>query len=53
MVCSTKYPVRSVLQSIQLVAVVRTSFIEKYGVDMILEPFMDALYKLEKVKIKQ
>jgi len=46
-----KPSLRSVLQSIQLVAVVKTSFIDKYGVDTILEPFMDDVCKLEKVNI--
>ena len=40
---------RSCLHSIQLVAVVKTKFIEKYGVDNILEPFMHDLHELEKV----
>ena len=40
---------RSTLHSIQMVAVVKTSHIEKYGMDNILEPFMKDLYELEKV----
>lgn len=44
---------RSCLHSIQLVAIVKTRFIEKYGVDKILEPFVHDLKELEKVNIKQ
>lgn len=45
--------VRSVLHSIQLVAVVNTSFIQKYGIDKILEPFMGGLHSLEMVICSQ
>ena len=35
--------------AIQLLAVVRTSLIEKYGINEILKPFMDDIKKLENV----
>ena len=44
---------RACLHSIQLVAIVKTKYIEKYGVDKILEPFVHDLKELEKVNIKQ
>ena len=41
----------SCLHSIQLVAIVKTKFVEKYGIDKILEPFVHDLKELEKVNI--
>jgi len=41
----------SVLQSIQLVAVVKTSFVDKYGIDVTLKPFMEDICNLENVKM--
>ena len=40
---------RSPTNAIQLVSVVKTSYIEKYGIDTILEPFVQAIIKLESV----
>ena len=40
---------RSPTNAIQLVSVVKTSYIDKYGIDMILEPFVQAITKLESV----
>ena len=40
---------RSQLISIQLLAVVKTTNISKYGIDTILEPFMEELRILEEV----
>ena len=42
---------RSQLKSIQLLAVAKASVVEKYGVDTILEPFMQDLKILEEVPI--
>lgn len=42
-------PLRGVLQAIQLVAVVKTNYISKYGIDEILRPFVEAVQMLEKV----
>lgn len=45
---------RSALHTIQLLTVVRTTLIEKYGINKILEPLMTAVHKLESViKIKE
>ena len=41
---------RSQLISIQLLAVAKTTVINKYGIDTILEPFMKELRILEEVK---
>lgn len=41
---------RSTLHSIQLLAVVKCSYIDKYGVDVILEPMMEAVKELETVR---
>ena len=38
---------RSTLRAIQLLCVVKTDFIEKYGIDEILTPFMSAIKQLE------
>ena len=40
---------RGVLQAIQLVAVVKTNNISKYGIDEVLRPFVEAVKLLEKV----
>ena len=40
---------RSSLDSIQLVAVLPSPILEKYGIDTVLEPFMSDLKKLESV----
>ena len=40
---------RSPTNGIQLVSVVKTSLIGKYGIDTILEPFVQAIVKLESV----
>ena len=40
---------RSSLNSIQLLAVVKTQFITEYGIDTILQPFMEDLKLLERV----
>ena len=40
---------RSPTNAIQLVSIVKTSYIDKYGIDMILEPFVQAITKLESV----
>ena len=40
---------RSSLQSIQLLAVVKSSNIDLYGIDKILEPFMEDIGLLEQV----
>ena len=42
---------RSQLRSIQLFAAVKAPIIEKYGVDVVLEPFMRDLKVLEEVSI--
>ena len=41
---------RSSLQIIQFVAVVRSPLVEKYGIGTILGPFMTTMTELEKVK---
>jgi len=40
---------RSTLHTIQLLAVVKSAYIDKYGVNAILEPVMEAVRKLESV----
>lgn len=40
---------RSTLQVIQLLCAVKTEYINKYGIDEILEPFMSAINELESV----
>ena len=40
---------RSPINSIQLVAVVKTSVIDTYGIDKVLEPFVQDVMKLESV----
>lgn len=40
---------RSSLKAIQLVTLVRHTFIKDYGIDKILEPFMDSIRLLESV----
>lgn len=40
---------RSPTNSIQLIAVVKTSFVEKYGMDTMLKPFVKDITKLESV----
>lgn len=40
---------RSQLSAIHLVAVVRTNYIDAYGVDEILRPFVEDIKKLESV----
>lgn len=42
---------RSTIHTIQLVAVVRTVLIEKYGIKKILQPFVDEIKLLESVSI--
>ena len=44
---SPKY--RSNLHTIQLLCVVRTSLLQKYGINQILEPFMSDIKELESV----
>jgi len=41
---------RSSLNSIQLLAVVKTRYIEEYGIDAILYPFVEDLKHLERVQ---
>lgn len=41
---------RSPTNSIQVVSIVKTSYIEKYGMDTILEPFVQAVAQLESVR---
>ena len=41
---------RSLLRSIQLVAIAESAVIAKYGSNKILEPFMADIHKLEQVK---
>lgn len=43
---------RSQLRSIQLLAVAKSSVVEKYGVDTLLEPFMRDLKILEEVPLQ-
>ena len=40
---------RSSLKSIQLVSILKASLIQKYGVNSVLQPFMDEILALEKV----
>lgn len=40
---------RSSLQSIQVVSIVKSQVLNTYGVDTILEPFMEGIQKLEEV----
>ena len=40
---------RSSLRSIHLVSITKSSIIQKYGPDKILEPFMEDIKKLEEV----
>ena len=42
---------RSTLKSIQLLTIANTVYIEKYGIDAILEPFMKDILKLEEVHL--
>ena len=42
---------RSTLQSIQLIAIVKSSYINLYGIDKILEAFMEDISHLEQVNI--
>ena len=44
---------RSLLHSIQLVALVKSSIIQLYGIDVILEPFMESIRKLEEVRLME
>ena len=44
---------RSSLNMIQLVTLVKSQDVTKYGIDKILEPFMEDIKKLEKVCIYQ
>lgn len=44
---------RSSLNVIQLVTLVKSQDVTKYGIDKILEPFMEDVKKLEKVCIYQ
>ena len=44
---SPKY--RSQVSTIQLVALVKASFISKYGMDAVLKPFVDDLKKLVRI----
>ena len=41
---------RSTLHTIQLLAVVKCAYIEKYGMNIILEPMMEAVKELETVR---
>ena len=40
---------RSTLKAIQLVVIAKTKIIEYYGIDTILQPFMDSVKELETV----
>ena len=42
---------RSSLQNIQLITLARTQDVTRYGVDKILEPFMEDIKQLEKVSL--
>ena len=42
---------RANLKVIQLLAVVKTDYVTKYGIDQILEPFITGVQELEKVGI--
>ena len=42
---------RSSLNTIQLLTLVKSAYVSKYGVDQILQPFMDDLALLEKVNL--
>lgn len=42
---------RSKLQSIMVLAIVKTSYIAEHGVDTILEPFINDIKRLESVRI--
>lgn len=42
---------RPSLKSIQLVCIVKSTFIDKYGINTILEPFMKDIALLEKVHV--
>lgn len=44
---------RSRLMCIQLLAVVKSSVLQQYGPDVVLEPFMDDIKTLESVSNKQ
>ena len=41
----------STLKCIELFAVLKSSVLEKYGADMILEPFMEDIKHLEQVQV--
>ena len=41
---------RSTMRCIQLLTIVKSTVLQKYGVDTILEPFMEDLKALEQVK---
>lgn len=43
---------RSQLDAIQLLAIATSPVIKKYGIDAILEPFLDDLQYLEQVSVK-
>ena len=40
---------RSSLKSVQLVCIVKVKYIQKYGINSVLEPFMNDVHLLEKV----
>ena len=42
---------RSSLKSIQLVSISKASYIQKYGINSVLKPFMDDVKLLEKVRL--
>ena len=42
---------RSSTTTIQLLAVVKHSVLKRYGIDKVLEPFMDDIHSLEQVSI--
>ena len=42
---------RSSLRSIQLAAVAKSSVVEKYGFQTILEPFLESIKRLENVSL--
>ena len=42
---------RSSLKSIQLVSILKASYIQKYGINSVLQPFMNDVKLLEKVHV--
>ena len=48
--CNIDPSLRSRLQSIMLLAAVEISVMEKYGIDKVLEPFVEEMKQLESVR---